>query len=80
MRRAGTDRIQSMLTIISPSSDFGIFAISISLTATVSPVAQLRAPSLRQVLCKVARRIAEANERTVYLSERALAKRVAELL
>ena len=69
-----------MLTIISPSSDFGIFAISISLTATVSPVAQLSAPALGRVLYEAAGRIAEVNERTIYLSERALAKRVAELL
>ena len=63
-------------TMISPSSAFGILLSCISFTATVSPVAQFKAPAT------VVSRVRQVRwvTLTIHLSESSFAQRIAQLL
>lgn len=63
--------------MICPSSPLGMLLSWISLTATVSPVAQFRAPTFTINLSLF---VVWGRELTVYLAERAFAKGIPELL
>ena len=66
--------------MICPSSPLGMLLSCISLTATVSPVAQLSAPTFTMETIYLSLFVVQEKALTVYLTERAFAKGVPELL
>lgn len=68
------------VTMISPSSALGMLASWICLTATVSPVVQLRAPDLKEGKLYAQHMRTSQWPLTVDLAEGSFAKEVAELL
>lgn len=64
-------------TMISPSSPLGMLLSWISFTATVSPVAQFKAPTYYSAQMITFHEVAR---RTINLPKRALSKRIAQLL